>query len=120
MSERNETPILTTADVPATISFYTDKLGFRVSDTKTRAGIVDWVRLESDESSIIFTAETAKPQRIGRRQKMYQYTVKNISDLWERLQDQVDVTWLLESADSGVREFSIRDCNGYIINFSNS
>ena len=80
MSEQNKTPILTTADVPATISFYTEKLGFRVSNTKAHSGAVDWVLLESDESSIIFTAESAKPQRIGRRQAMYQYTVRNISE----------------------------------------
>lgn len=118
MRTKNEMPTLKTADLPSTINFYTDTLGFRVADLQKRADEPVWARLESDETSILFAIDEAKEQKLGRRLAMYRYTVNNVTELWERLKDQVDVTWLLESADSGVREFSFRDCNGYIINFS--
>lgn len=118
MRTKNETPTLKTADLTSTISFYTDTLGFRVTASQKQADKLVWARLESNDTSILFAIDEEKEQRIGRRMAMYQYTVNNVTELWERLRDQVDVTWLLESADSGVREFSFRDCNGYIINFS--
>jgi uncharacterized glyoxalase superfamily protein PhnB len=42
--------------------------------------------------------------------------VENIEEVWERLQGKVEIVYPLEDFNYGMREFGIKDCNGYILN----
>lgn len=42
--------------------------------------------------------------------------VENIDEFWEKLKDKVEIIYEIENFDYGMREFGIRDCNGYILN----
>ena len=41
----------------------------------------------------------------------------NVDDVWEQLKDQAQVEYPIENFDFGMREFAIRDCNGYLLQF---
>lgn len=41
----------------------------------------------------------------------------NVTQLWEQLKDSTDVVYPLADFDYNMREFAIRDCNGYVLNF---
>ena len=41
----------------------------------------------------------------------------NANDWWEKLKDKVEVVYPIEDFEYNMREFAIRDCNGYMIQF---
>jgi uncharacterized glyoxalase superfamily protein PhnB len=40
-----------------------------------------------------------------------------VDALWAQLRDKADVVYPLESFEYGMREFAIRDINGYLLQF---
>lgn len=42
---------------------------------------------------------------------------ENVDEVWEHLKDKVAIEYPIENFDYGMREFAIRDCNGYLVQF---
>lgn len=109
-------PMLATENLAQTIEFYTRHLGFTVQG-QYPAENPCWASLCSGESEIAFNAPNGhapfeKPTLTG---SIY-LTVENVDELWENLQEKVEIVYEIENFDYGMREFGIKDCNGYVVN----
>jgi len=106
------TPTLWTEDIPATISFYRD-LGFQCT-----AHMAEWASLERDGVEVMVSAPNRhepydRPQFTG----SFYFRVEDVDGWWKRLKDKAAVVYPVENFDYGMREFAIRDNNGYILQF---
>lgn len=111
--------MLSTGNVQATIDFYINILGFELDNSlRDEEGIVSWASLRSGEVIIMFRLpnEHMDEQAPALTGSLY-FRTDNITQLWERLKDSTDVVYPLEDFDYNMREFAIRDCNGYVLNF---
>ncbi len=133
------TPILITDDMDATIAFYRDVLGFKVT-----AQIPDenptWCFLFRDDAAIMFTTpeehehehehgededhshdhehdhEHHDSSGSNRLWTMYIYS-DGVEALWEELKDEKTVAYPLYDTHYGMREFGLRDRDGYMLSF---
>lgn len=109
------TPLLWTTDIKATIQFYTTKLGFQLDNYSEEW---NWCHLHKDDVNIMFSL----PNKHTPFEKIY-YTgsfyfyVNEVDELWEMLKDDPDIVYPIENFEWVMREFAIRDNNGYILQF---
>jgi uncharacterized glyoxalase superfamily protein PhnB len=118
MKLKNLIPMLETDDLKQTIEFYTELLGFEGDGYYPEAENPYWASLFKDEVRIMFTLRSAhsifeRPTMTG---SLYLYP-DNVNEVWEHLKDKATVEYPLEDFDYGMREFAIRDCNGYLLQF---
>lgn len=116
------TPMLETNDVGQTIRFYENVLGFSCSGKFPDDGQPTWASLCRDGIEIMFsarnehraeTAAFAQPMLTG---SLYLKT-DDVDALWEQIKDKVTIEYPIESFAYGMREFAMRDCNGYLLQF---
>lgn len=113
MKVTNLFPMLATNDLPGTISFY-EQLGFKCRSLYPNAESACWVNLCNENCEIAFhlPSDCDEPSLTG---SIY-LNVENVEQLWQKLKDKVDVLQPLRDMSYGMREFVIRDCNGYVLN----
>jgi len=109
------TPMLESHDMPATLKFYTEVLGFTCA---TKFDDLSWFSLIKDEIEIMFSMPNAhrnipKPIMSG---SLYIKT-NEVETLWENLKDQCEICYPIEDFEFGMREFAIYDNNGYLLQF---
>lgn len=111
-------PMLETPDLRATIHYYTRVLGFALDATWPREDSPTWCRLVAGDVVLMFmTPEEdapATPPRITGQ--LYCYP-PDVDALWAELRNKAEVVAPIADWDHGMREFQIRDCNGYILRF---
>jgi uncharacterized glyoxalase superfamily protein PhnB len=110
-------PMLETENLRQTIEFYTENLGFECRGAYPDAENPCWASLWNGDFEIAFSLPNAhkefqKPLLTG---SIYLY-VENVEEFWQRLKDKVEIVYPPEDFDYGMREFGIRDCNGYVLN----
>jgi len=109
-------PMLSVVDLPRTIRFYSEKLGFRV--TSTFGDPVVWCELHRDGVDIMFNAPPRDRviRDVPLKSKDYQVFYINPDDvvaLHEEFRSRgVDVTDLRVTI-YGMKEFEVRDPDGY-------
>jgi len=106
-------PILWTHDLPASIAFYRDLLAFQCSNQSD-----SWACLQKDNVELMLSLPNLhepfdKIQFTG----SFYLRPDDVTALWEQLKDQANVVYPLEDFGHGMREFAIRDNNGYILQF---
>ena len=109
------TPMLRTWDLPGSIAFYTEVLGFECERASEEWG---WASLRRDDAAIMLAgpdlhAGDTAPAFTG---SLYLKT-DDVNALWERLKDRVRICYPIETFDYGMREFAIYDNNGYVLQF---
>jgi uncharacterized glyoxalase superfamily protein PhnB len=107
--------MLWTDDVKDTMDYYTTRLGFTHGNNLENWA---WGCVILDNVEIMFARPNEHmpyngPQFTG---TLYINT-DNVDAWWEKLKDKVEVVYDIENFDHGMREFAIRDCNGYILQF---
>ncbi len=113
-------PILAVPDVQAAVEFYRDKLGFTISflygDPPTHGGIHNGEWTPEGAHFQLSHTDAPLPQRSP--VAFYVTTGPDIDGLFARYQ-AAGVAVEREPADQpwGMREFAIRDCNGYLLRF---
>ena len=110
--------MLEAADLRQTITFYTELLGFKCEDLFPDTENPYWASLYRDDVEIMFTSRNAhttieKPIMTG---SLY-FNPDNVDEIWELLKDKATVEYPIENFDYGMREFAIRECNGYLLQF---
>ena len=123
-------------DVNKTIDFYKDILGFEfVMGVPTEKNEV-LMKLPEDKAliyalmkfgniEVMFQAKESlsedipifKNMNIGASSTLY-FEVDNVEELYNQLKDKVTVVKELHTTWYGMQEFYIKDCNGYILGFS--
>jgi uncharacterized glyoxalase superfamily protein PhnB len=112
-------PMLESRDIPATIEFYTRVLGFTLCGSFKHEGVTTWCDLVRDEVSFMFSApnEHMNYGTILLTGSLY-VTVEDVDALWKDLKDKCEIVYPVENFTYEMREFAIKDNNGYVINFA--
>jgi len=129
------TPNMAVKDVRETVNYYVDNLGFKlvmaVNDDKSAMGdeLVEgkeyiWANVMCGDVGFMFQKEDSFVADIGEiyseigSSSTYYMEIENIDAFYETLKDKVEVVKEIDNVWYGAREFYIRDCNGYVLGFS--
>ena len=98
--------------------FYTEVLGFKCQGFYPNEENACWVSLAKDEVVLMFGTKNTHSDIKGvlMTGSLYFYP-ENVNELWENLKDKVTVQYPVEDFDYGMREFGIKDNNGYLLQF---
>jgi catechol 2,3-dioxygenase-like lactoylglutathione lyase family enzyme len=103
--------MLQTSDMDRTIAWYRDVLGFRC----VRRMGDGWCHLEQGGVSLMFMQnEHVGAPHATATQYIY---VDDLDGLWETLKSRVAAEWGPEVMPYGMREFAIKDPDGYYLSF---
>lgn len=110
-------PMIHVPNVRATVDWYHD-IGFTVIDTYDNGGDgLSFAILSFGSSEVMFN-QGGHPSTRGRREvDLYVYTDK-VDELYHRLEDRVEVVEKPHDTFYGMREFIIRDLNGFWLTFA--
>jgi uncharacterized glyoxalase superfamily protein PhnB len=104
-------PMIHVSDVSATVDWYMS-IGFKVIRQNEEDGETHWAKLSFGSSEMMLNAG-GKPSMDHRREVDLYITTDNVDDLYRRIKDRVQVVEELDDAFYGMREFIIRDINGF-------
>lgn len=119
------TPNLMVEDVQQTLAFYTEVLGFTVMTTVPEQPPFGFAIVQRDQVTLMFQSRPSLSENvpaltgspIGASQTFY-IEVEGVLDLYEALHGKVEIVVDLHKTFYGTQEFYFRDCNGYILSFS--
>ncbi len=111
--------MLETNDLQATISFYITNLGFTVQGTFDHGdGVPVWASIRHGPVEIMF--KTPNPVmnygQVLLTGNLY-ITTSNVDELWLQVKDLAEVVYPIEDFPYQMREFAIKDNNGYVLSF---
>ncbi len=119
-------PNLMVEDVNYTVDYYENILGgFELIATDPKEGKFDWAMMRSEEADIMFQSRESlggvipdfKNKEIGATLVIY-IEVDNVEELYNLIKNKVDVIEKINTTSYGMKEFLVRDCNGYILVFA--
>jgi len=115
---KNVTVMLEAENLKETVEFYTTLLGFKCVSTYPNTGEACWACVVKDAVELMFTSRNAHStiEKTTMTGSLYFYP-DDVNTLWEELKDKVIVEYPIENFDYGMREFAVRDCNGYLLQF---
>lgn len=102
-------------DVGATTRWF-ESIGFRVADTHEEDGVMDWAAVTFGSGRVMFS-EGGQPSARDRREVDLYVEIEGIDELHRSLKDRVEVREAPHDTFYGMREFIIRDINGFWITF---
>ncbi len=121
---RGPVPVLFTNDMQQAIAYYCGTLGFTLASAMPDDDPT-WCFLRRDKAAIMLLGSDNHEHDDGHEHEhsaapavssLYFYP-ENVDALWNQLKDEVEVEVRLQDMDYGMREFTIRDPNGYALNF---
>jgi len=119
------TPNLMVEDVNETVTFYQDVLGFALLASVPEEGQFNWAMMQHDAVEIMFQSRASltkdvplfKDKAIGGSLTLY-IDVEDIKGLYGQVQNRVTILHEMTTTFYGMREFTIQDCNGYVLTFA--
>ena len=115
MKYKRLTPMLWTEDLQASIAFYTQILGFTCAEFNEEW---QWAALHLDAIELMLAQPNQHTpyDKIGFTGSFY-IEVDDVETLWLRLKNKTTIVYELETFDWGMKEFAIKDNNGYMLQF---
>jgi uncharacterized glyoxalase superfamily protein PhnB len=110
-------PVLKVSDMHKAVAFYTGVLGFTVVWRAANDGGGENCMLRAGGTSVLLSTGSQlgdKPRFTG---TLY-FHMAAVKEFFERIKDQAEIVWPLETMDYGLKEFGIRDCDGYMLAFA--
>ena len=113
MKLKRLSPMLTVPDVGKAVEFYCQTLGFELADQ-----MEGWAVVQNSGVEVMFALPNEhvpfdKPHFTG----SFYFNVDDVESLWEKLKNKATVFYPMEDFHYGMREFAIRDNNGYVLQF---
>lgn len=123
-------------DVNRTVDFYSDVLGFElimgvpedsheIVTAKRKDQALGFAIVKCGNVEMMFQAKKSLAREIPEFSGMkiggsltFYVQVENIEGLYEELKEKVTIIRDLQTTFYGMREFYIRDCNGYVLTFA--
>lgn len=107
-------PVIYTADLPGTINFYRQTLGFTCLTDRPEA----WAMLECDGINLMISIPNEhihfdQPNFTG----SFYFNTDHVDEIWNKIKDAARICYPLEDFEYGMREFAIYDNNGYLLQF---
>lgn len=93
-----------------------ESIGFLVLSGNEEDGEIDWAMLSFGDGRVMFS-EGGRSSAEDRREVDLYVQTENVDELFARLKDRVEVREGLHDTFYGMREFIIRDLNGFWITF---
>jgi uncharacterized glyoxalase superfamily protein PhnB len=112
---RRITPMIHVQDVRRTIDWY-ESLGFQIISTGDDGSEMVWAELSFGEGRVMFSAG-GKPSAQDRREVDLYVHVENVDEHFQKLKGIARVQEELHDTFYGMREFIVRDVNGFWITF---
>ena len=117
-------PMMLANDIRETMDFYCDRLGFSVTGTWPASGEQAWFQLTSGDVKLMFFGFAPHDHDEDREHdhpvKLPVRVPDNIDEAWEALKDKTEVVWPIQDMEHGMREFALKDCNGYTLVYGKS
>lgn len=113
MTLKSLTPMLNVPDMEEAVRFYRDVLGFACVNR-----FEGWAALARDGVEVMICLPNAHepPSKATFTGSLY-FRCDNVDTLWEAFRDKATVVYPIENFFYGMREFAIRDNNGYMLQF---
>ena len=111
----NMQPSLQTRDMQQTIEFWTDVLGFRL-DEAAPEDAPTWCAMHSGNARLMWTVLEPGVQAPELTGRIYLYP-DDVETAWAAVKDRAEVLEEPHLTDYGMREFALRDPNGYVLAF---
>ncbi|MDE0055141.1 MAG: sigma-70 family RNA polymerase sigma factor [Gammaproteobacteria bacterium] len=119
--------VLEVREIDASIEYYTKTLGFELTGRAGTEGeqrldrglgADDWAHVEAGATSLVFVPlergdKSGGPVMTG---SIYLYP-EDVDKAWDELHEHVEVTWPIRTWPHGMRDFGVRDVNGYWLIF---
>ena len=116
---RAATPMIHVPDVRATAAWY-ETIGFTVLETYGDGGEGLSFAILSAGSTRLMLNQGGRPSTAERRDVDLYVDAEHVDQLFATLRDRVQVVAELDDTDYGMREFIIRDPNGFWVTFGQS
>ncbi|MFW9856222.1 MAG: VOC family protein [Candidatus Thorarchaeota archaeon] len=116
-------PMIYTTNIENSILFYRNVLGFEIDEFYPDRQKPSWVaiRIGNDRLGIgkTFTDINHKfhPRGVDGSGVQFYIRVTNVDQIYEKLQNKVEIIDDIENKPWGDREFTFKDPNGYLISF---
>jgi uncharacterized glyoxalase superfamily protein PhnB len=114
-------------DINKTITFYRNVLGFELVNAEPDNGDIHWALMRGDGIELMFqtrdsiSKEHSEFQKMDTNAPMCLYiNMDNVNKLYTQLKDKIQILTDLHITNYGAVEFSISDCNGYVLTFAQS
>ena len=108
-------PILRTWDLPGTVAFYRDILGFTCTALNPEWG---WAYLTCGNITLMLAGPNEhEGDQAPRFTGSLYITCDDVDSLFSRIKNQVKICYPIEDFAYGMREFAIYDNNGYLLQF---
>ena len=126
MNLKTLTPNLIVEDVNRTILYYQNTLGFETILTVPDSGVFDFAMLKLDGVTIMFQSMKGfvdalpeyKGQKAGGTLFLY-FEVENLDKIYEKVKSaNADLVVDINTTFYGTREFTMKDCDGYLLIFA--
>ncbi len=114
---RKITPMLETHDLQATLTFYTEVLGFEVETLWPDDGPTFCI-LDHGPVGVSFYLDPKDGEGAPALTGQLYIDVDDVMALFVRVRGHAEVLWGPEVYHYGRREFAVRDPNGYVLSFS--
>ncbi|MBW4888083.1 VOC family protein [Mucilaginibacter sp. HMF5004] len=117
------TPNIFVEDINETIAFY-KLLGFTVAMTVPEEGDFVWAMMKNGGVTMMFQTFTSLGEELSDISRtdggslLFYINIKNIRGFFEEIKDKVTILKGLEKTFYGATEFSIKDCNDYVLTFA--
>jgi uncharacterized glyoxalase superfamily protein PhnB len=108
-------PMIHVPDVRTTMDWYA-AIGFKVLRENEEDGEVNWAKLSFGNSEIMLDSGGKRSTEQRREVDLY-ITTDDVDQLYRRLKDRVHLVEDPHDAFYGMREFIIRDINGFWVTF---
>lgn len=109
------TPMLWTNELEQTMNFYSSVLGFSINEFNKEWG---WCSMSKDNVDLMLAKPNEHTPFNGPLfTGSFYFHTEDVDELWETLKDSSYVFYPIENFEYGMREFAIKDNNGYILQF---
>ena len=117
MNARAMTLLLNVTDVSRAVDFYRDALGFTCTNQWKNEGRIRWARVENGAANIMLNEHgeltDSRLERDAYRDTVIYLAVDDADSVYEALQANGYTTSEIFDAEYGLREFHMRDLEGY-------
>ena len=116
-------PNIFVKDIDETIEFY-KQLGFTLTMTVPEEGDLVWAMMKNDQVTFMFQTFDSLGEDLPQIKRedggslLFYIQVKNIRELFNEIQNKVNILKGLEKTFYGATEFSILDTNNYVLTFA--
>jgi uncharacterized glyoxalase superfamily protein PhnB len=108
-------PLLWVDNVKSTKEYYEEILGFTCTAYEADWG---WAEMAKDQVIIMFAQPNSHTTYTGPEFTGSLYlNTDDVDEWWDLLKQKAEILYPIENFDYGMREFAIKDCNGYTLQF---